>query len=54
MTHAPSAVPSFFRGNVMRGVAGGVANRALASRIQTLAKSLIHTTRQISQLTFVR
>ena len=48
MTHAPFAVPSFFRGNVVRGVNGGVANRALASRIQALTTSFIRTARQIS------
>ena len=48
MTHAPFAVPSFFRGNVVRVVNGGVANRALASRIQTLTTGYIRTARQIS------
>ena len=48
MTHAPFAVPSFARGDVVRGVNGGVANRALASCIQTLITSFIRTARQIS------
>ena len=51
MTHAPFAVPSFSRGNVVRGVNGGMANRALASRIQTLTTSFIRTARQISPFT---
>ena len=51
MTNAPFAVPSFSRGNDVRGMNGGVANRALASRIQTLTTSPIRTARQTANST---